>query len=255
MNDLDVRARAIVDGARDADNPTPTDRARIRRGIALQIAAGTVAVSTAAVAGTMSLATKIGLVVATVAVVGGASVGAHRVWQAQKAARPGHAPHSYRASSAAAPAPMPVPRTEEVAPALAPSPSSAAPGITEGRPGRIDKVRRRGASAVGGVEGMTVDDSLNAEVAVLGRAREALRLGRPAGALETLAEYDRRFGKGTLGEERNALAAIATCQAHPGPMALAKADAFIRSAPSSPLAERVRETCARAGDAPSVFRR
>jgi hypothetical protein len=243
MNDLDVRARAIVDGARDADNPTPTDRARIRRGIALQIAAGTVAVSTAAVAGTMSLATKIGLVVATVAVVGGASVGAHKVWQTQKVAR---APHSYRVSNAAAPATIPVPRIEEVAPALAPS--SAVPDIAEIRPGRIDKVRRRGPPAASGVEGMTVDDSLNAEVAVLGRAREELRLGRPAGALETLAEYDRRFGKGTLGEERNALAAIATCQAHPGPMARVKADAFVRSAPSSPLAARVRETCAHAGD-------
>lgn len=88
-----------------------------------------------------------------------------------------------------------------------------------------------------------VDDFLNAEVSVLGRAREELRLGRPGRALDVLAEYDRRFGKGMLGEERRAIAAIATCQANPGSVARTQAEAFIRSAPSSPLLERVRATC------------
>jgi hypothetical protein len=251
MNDLDARARAIVDAARDGDNPTQRDRERIRRGVAVQIAAGAVVVSTAAAAGTMSLATKVGLVVATVAVVGGGSVGAHRIWHATKAeqARRAHPVTTARAPHAAAPATMAAPATAEVAAMAAPLPSSAAPEIGEARSVRSEKSRRRGLSSGGRAEGLAVDDSLNAEVAVLGRAREELRLGKATGALAALAEYDRRFGEGMLGEERSALAAIATCQAQPGPAARVKAEAFIRAAPSSPLLERVREACARAADA------
>jgi hypothetical protein len=250
MNDLDARARAIVDAARDGDSPTQRDRERIRRGVAVQIAAGAVAVSTAAAAGTMSLVTKVGLVVATVAVVGGASVGAHKIWHPTKAeqARRAHPVTTERAPHAAAPAAMAAPAAE-VAAMAAPLPSSAAPEIGEARSVRSEKGRRRGLASGGRAEGLAIDDSLNAEVAVLGRAREELRLGKPTGALAALAEYDRRFGEGMLGEERSALAAIATCQAQPGPAARAKAEAFIRSAPSSPLLERVREACARAADA------
>jgi hypothetical protein len=249
MNHLDARARAIVDAARDADNPSQTDRERIRRGVAIQIAAGTVAVSTAAVAGTMSLATKVGLVVATVAVVGGGSVGAHKVWQARKASEAAHTHHAMaaRAPRAAAPATMPAPAADEVAATAAPLPPPT-PESTEVRPGRTDKNRRRAPSTVSDIEAPTVEDSLNAEVAVLARVREELRLGKPTRALDALAEYDRRFDKGMLAEERSALAAIATCQAQPGPAARAKAEAFIRSAPSSPLLERVRVACARAAD-------
>jgi hypothetical protein len=248
MNHLDARARAIVDAARVADNPSQTDRERIRRGVAIQIAAGTVAASTAAVAGTMSLVTKVGWVVATVAVVGGGSVGAHKVWQARKAAQAGHTHDAMTevVPRAAVPAPMPAPALDEVAATAAPLPS---PASAEARPGRTEKTRRRASSTGSSVEGPAIDDSLNAEVAVLGRVREELRLGKPVRALDALAEYDRRFGKGMLAEERGALAAIATCQAQPGPAAQAKAESFIRSAPSSPLLERVREACVRAPDA------
>jgi outer membrane protein assembly factor BamD (BamD/ComL family) len=90
---------------------------------------------------------------------------------------------------------------------------------------------------------LIAEDRLNAEVEVLKRAREELRLGRPAQALEALLEYDRRFGKGVLGEERQAMAAIAACQARPGSGARAQAEAFMRSAPDSPLLDRVRATC------------
>jgi len=66
---------------------------------------------------------------------------------------------------------------------------------------------------------------------------------RPERTLETLAEYDRRFGRGVLVEERQAIAAIALCQAEPGPAARAQAEAFMRKAPASPLRERVRAAC------------
>ena len=88
-------------------------------------------------------------------------------------------------------------------------------------------------------------DSLDPELTLLRQAQEDLRVGLPAQALRRLAEYDRRFGKGTLNEERRAIGAIASCQAHPGPAAEAQAERFWRTAPQSPLAERVRSACKR----------
>ena len=86
-------------------------------------------------------------------------------------------------------------------------------------------------------------DSLDPELTVLRQAQEDLHAGLPAQALRRLAEYDRRFGKGTLNEERQAIGAIALCQVHPGPAAQAQAERFLRAAPQSPLAERVRAAC------------
>jgi outer membrane protein assembly factor BamD (BamD/ComL family) len=86
-------------------------------------------------------------------------------------------------------------------------------------------------------------NSLDPELTVLRQAQEDLRAGLPAQALRRLAEYDRRFGKGALDQERRAIEAIALCQAHPGPAAQAQAERFLRAAPESPLAERVRSAC------------
>jgi hypothetical protein len=84
---------------------------------------------------------------------------------------------------------------------------------------------------------------LEQEVAELRRAQEALRSGQPALALRLLAEYDRSYPAGSLHEERAAIAAIATCQIDPGAQAQARAQAFLREAPRSLLANRVRAAC------------
>jgi hypothetical protein len=186
MNDLESRAKAIVEAGREADAPKAADRDRIKRAVLMQIVAGG-AVASSAAASTLSLGAKVGLAVLAVSVVGGGTVGVLKVRSTRPARKP------------------------------------AAPG------GRMEKTPE--------------DDQLNAEVAVLKQAREELRLGRPARALQALVEYDRRFGQGVLGEERQAMVAIATCQAKPGPGAWAQAEAFMREAPASPLRERVREAC------------
>jgi len=240
MNNLDARARALVDAARDADRPTQVDRDRIRRGLAVQIAAGAVAASTVAVAGTLSAATKVALVVATVAVVGGGSIAARRMWRSPDSHKTGHAAHVVPSGEQNVAGGMPVAAPERLAATATPP---AAPVAIEARAARIDKPRKRPIPTTTEMPQLPAEDALNAEVALLGRAREELRLGRPARALDLLAEYDRRFGNGVLGEERRAIAAIANCQAHPGSQARAQAEAFLRSAPSSPLAERVRATC------------
>jgi hypothetical protein len=53
------------------------------------------------------------------------------------------------------------------------------------------------------------EDSLTAELALLQRAREALRDGRAGDAVEPLDEHARRFPRGQLADERRALEAKA----------------------------------------------
>jgi hypothetical protein len=235
MNDLDSRARAIIENARQADEPLPTDRDRIKRAILVQLAAGTV-VSTAAAAGTMTVGMKVGVAVLAVSLVGGGAAGvAHWV-------RP-HNTASVAMVSSRRIAPAPRTTTSPVAVREIATPPVTDSSSTEGK-GRRPERSRKVASPVSKEEPpVLAEDVLTAEVAVLKRAREELRMGRPAKALEALLEYDRRFGKGVLGEERQAIAAIASCQAQPGPRAQAQARAFMLSSPKSPLLERVRAAC------------
>lgn len=232
MSDLDHRARAIVDAGRDAEVPSAADRDRIKRAVLVQIAAGG-AVATTAAAGTLSLGAKVGLAVLAVTLVGGGTVGVLKARGSHPLVVP-RARVAPAAAAAPATAPLPVAAVEVVprdlsAPVDEKARKAERPRRTMAQTGRADK----GADA----------DQLNAEVSVLKRAREELRRGRPARALEALAEYDRRFGRGVLVEERQAMAAIAACQAEPGPATRAQAEAFMRGAPASPLRERVREAC------------
>jgi len=236
MNDLNSRARAVVEAARNADEPSPADRARLKHAILVQVAAG-LAASTAA-AGTvslgMSVGTKVGLAVLAVSLVGGGSAG-YLHWQG-KHRTPSMATSVSRSTATSRQAAA-LPREM---PAVA-VPVEVGPAPTESKARRPDRPRKVVAPAPS--ESTTEEDQLDAEVAVLKRAREELRLGRPIRALAALLEYDRRFDKGALGEERQAIAAIATCQAHPGPSARAQAEGFLRSSPHSPLLDRVRAAC------------
>jgi hypothetical protein len=236
MNDLDPRARAIVDAARNADTPSSTDRNRIKRAILLQVAA-TSALASTAMAGTLSIGTKVGLAVLAVTLVGGGTFGVVKLREA-------HKPVAAKAHVAAKIVVAQKPTALSVE-----APEIAVQGATpsepsDGRPRKAEKPRKVAAgSGLREDEQTTAEDRINAEVDVLKRAREELRLGRPTSALEALREYDRRFGEGVLGEERQAIAAIAACQAQPGPSARAQAQAFMRKAPHSPLLDRVRAAC------------
>jgi hypothetical protein len=230
MSDLDQQARAIVDAGRDAEQPSAADRDRIKRAVLVQIAAGG-AIASTAVAGTLSLGAKVGLAVVAVTLVGGGAVGVLK-------ARGSHAPAVPPARLAPAASPVPTLPPAAVVEAV-PQP---APATMDDKPGKVERPRKATPSLGRGEKGPAADQ-ITAEVEVLKRAREELRLGRPARALEALIEYDRRFDRGVLGEEREAMAAIAACQASPGPAAQAGAEAFMRKAPASPLRERVREAC------------
>src|SRR5262249_22692547 len=95
--------------------------------------------------------------------------------------------------------------------------------------------------------------SLEAEVALLRVAQEALREGQPQRALQATAEHAGQFPHGALTEERRALRAIALCQAQPGAASQAQAQAFLKSSPSSPLVERVRAACGLSTASRSTF--
>jgi hypothetical protein len=240
MSELDSQARAIIDAGREADEPTFADRRRIKHAIVAQLASG--ALASAAVAGGTSVGLKVGLAVLAVTAVGGGTVGLLKV-RAHHAGETAH--RSVLPRSEASPRPLPAPVLPAPSPALIPVERAAVDSARELKPGRPERARRQLATArdhaLPGDDAS--DERLNVEVEVLKRAREALRLRQPMLALEVLRDYDRRFGKGTLGEERQALAVIATCLASPGQAARSRAEAFMRGAPSSPMLDRVRAAC------------
>jgi hypothetical protein len=237
MNDLSPEAQAIVDAGR-GDLPPEGHRDRIKKSVLLRAAAATLAASSASssvAAGTAvatassakltTLMVAIGLGAATIAGVA-AWRGSHRAAEIAPAPPPA-APvaNSVPTETAAIEAPAAEVPVAEKPVARAATPSNARP-----------------AEAASSTSSRA---SLESEVALLRGAQDALRDGQPARALEVLDEHARQFPHGALTQERRAIRAIALCQAKPGAAARAQAEAFLRSAPSSPLVERVRAACGR----------
>jgi hypothetical protein len=239
MTDLSPEARALVETSRNAAELTRAERERIKRGVLVQVATLGAASATAGTAAAMSLASKITLVAVSAAVLGG---GAVALWAArERPAAPSVAAQDSRSPKKAALAlPPPALPQEEVTVA---SPS-ANPGPSDGK-----KPSRRplatGAPTTGSAATAAIAP-FDPELEVLRQAREDLRQGLAESAYQRLVDFDRRHGSGVLGQERQALSAIALCQWRPGPEAQARVAKFLRTAPESPLAERVRLACARA---------
>lgn len=251
MNDLGPDARSMLAAARGAEPLTREDRARLKRGVLLRVAVLGAASTTTAGAAAMSVATKVTLTVLTVAALGGGSATLW-AWKARTADPPAAArahskPPKPVAMAREAPAVVAEPR------ALLPEPAvklEVQPEIQ--RRDVIRGVARRPeipvAPAAEIAPAVPALEPLSPELTVLRQAQADLRAGLPASALRRLADYDRRFGRGALEEERRAVAAIARCQVDPGPAAESQAARFLRSAPESPLAERVRSACQKSAE-------
>jgi hypothetical protein len=251
MNDLGPEARSMLAAAR-GEAITREDRARIKRGVLLRVAVLGAASTTTAGAAAMSVATKITLTVLTVAALGGGAISL-RAWKGRTQDPPAVARTHSTPRKLAAVAPK-APAVVAEPPAIPPEPEvklEAQPEIQ--RREAIRGVARRPeipgtpAAEIAPVPAPGLAP-LDPELTVLRRAQEDLRAGLPAKALRRLTDYDRRFGKGALEEERRAVAAIAFCQVDPGPAAKAQAERFLRTAPESPLAERVRTACQKFAD-------
>ena len=249
MNDLGPEARSILEAARGAEAPTRADRQRIKHAVLLRVATLGAVSTTAGGAVAMSLAAKVTVAALTVAVLGGGSVTLlvrkERAVQAPVAS----ARVASRTAHASPTRPVAVPE----APAVVEEPS-AKPVLPEVRRREVARPEVRPAEPVSApVTEVTPApvpalNSLDPELTVLRQAQEDLRARLPAQALRRLSEYDRRFGKGALEQERQAIAAVALCQVHPGSVAQAQAEDFLRAAPESPLAERVRSACKRSDE-------
>ncbi len=239
MNDLSPEARTIVAAGRNPRVFTGAARDRIKRGVLLRLATVGAASASAGTAAGMSLAFKIAIVAVLAAAVGGGAVG---FWALRGSAAVPNA-------AAGDPLPSTNPARALQAPSVAPQDrGTTRPALSQdpGRPDSAKKTNKRPVLA-GGPAGSSPTTSasapLDSELEVLRQAREELRTGFPGNAYERLIEYDRHHGRGALAQERQALSAIALCQWRPGSEAQVRAQEFLRNAPQSPLANRVRLVC------------
>jgi hypothetical protein len=253
MSELSQEARALVDSVSKLDDPSPEDRARVKQRVALSLGAAAFAAvavtQVAAGAGPGVLGTvKAGLWGTTgklalcASVLGGAlALG----WPGgQTASRPAGVPRQ--------PAGVNRPEQEQVA---APAPSDAlaqraAPPAPELAPPVLrERVAQKPGHAASAAArepvppAHTADrrNTLALELSLLGDAQAALRAGQPERALALAREHQARFPAGVLREERLGIETLAECVL--GRKEPARAQAFLRSAPESPLAARVRKAC------------
>jgi hypothetical protein len=255
MSELSQEARALIDSVSKLDDPSPEDRARVKQRVALSLGAAAFAAvavtQVGAGAGPGVLGTvKAGLWGTTgklalcASVLGGAlalgwpggqtaSQPASVQRQAARASRP------ERVQPLAAPAPTEAP-AQRAAP---PAPELAPPLPREERaaqkPGHAANVAAREPVAPARAAGPR--NTLALELSLLGDAQAALRAGRPERALVLAREHETRFPAGVLREERLGIETLSECVlGHQEP---ARAQAFLRTAPDSPLAARVRKAC------------
>ncbi|AUX40325.1 hypothetical protein SOCE26_017250 [Sorangium cellulosum] len=84
---------------------------------------------------------------------------------------------------------------------------------------------------------------LDAEIALLRDAQQALQAGQFAQALSKLNEHASRYPRGVLSTEREASRAIALCRSGSAASGRAIAAKLLAQSPGSPLATRVRAAC------------
>ena len=285
MSKLGPKARSILDAGRAGDDPTPEDRARVKRALMRSIAAGGAlgATSTvgaaakgAAVVGAVGQATSLGLgakLLGVVVLVGAASTGVFLERGRNPVSPPPHtstinAPPVNVAPATTAPiearpaSPIDTASTNAdppiVAPALVAGGRVGEPAAVE-RPGVAVPPTRPLPRAAGSDrsedspserprEQAPVDVVVPAEDPL---AAETRHLREAHGALQSgdpkkaLALLDEPQG-GQLGQERAAARVLALCQLGRGEEAESARAAFLREHPRSPLADRVRNGCSNA---------
>ncbi len=226
MSELGPRAREILHSGRELNRPTDADRNRIenalrdRLGAALSLTEGGKAPP--AVHPRWPFVTSI--------VVGAGLVGGVVFFSAQ------HQPVTASTTRAV------------VAAVVATSSASPPTSAVELPPSPTPKQLALVSSDRPTPSARPAEDRLAQEVALLARATSSLHAGRPADALKVLDEYQRRFPKGLLSEERRAARAQALCAL--GRQSEAQAE-LARLAPQSLAAARAQQVCdARAATGP-----
>lgn len=111
------------------------------------------------------------------------------------------------------------------------------------RRGTASAERRRAAPEPAPEPTPTPGSTLAEENRLLAQARASLIDERPEQALTQLLDHARRFPDGVLAEERQALRAVALCEAGRDAEGHAAASSFLREHPQAALAQRVRRAC------------
>jgi hypothetical protein len=245
MTGLGPESNALLRAARDGDEPTLADRDRVRAAIELRLALGagaglgaaTAAKSAAAAAPTGLLAKAM----VTAGIVCAVGVITGRVVRAPP--RTAAPTMSVAMPMAAAPLEAPTPGTDALNGAQGvPAP---APSISGERTAVLSSTRALlipNAVAASSTRGAPVGD-VAAEVRLLDQAHTAMREGDAERALGLLEDHARRYPKGSLGEERDAARIAALCSLGRAAEAREATDGFLRAAPQSPQAGRIRASC------------
>jgi hypothetical protein len=137
-----------------------------------------------------------------------------------------------------APAPKPVPAEPAPRAPLASPPARAPEPSSETTPSEPAPPPAAGRTPV------SRSQKLAAEIDLLARVNAAVNAGEGTRALALLAEYDREFRPGLLGEERAAASVLALCAAGRTSEARAAAKRFSSRWQRSPLSARVSKSCA-----------
>lgn len=223
MSELQPDTRALLDAARDAHDPSQSDRTRIRGRLGAQLGAGAFAAT--ALTGTSTTARAALRWGAGAAIVGVATI---LIW-----AWTTH-------PKEIAPAPQPVviapkvetqPKPEQTATEIGPAPVP----VESLAQAKVDKPAAPIATQP--------VNSLEAELALLRDAKKALDDGNANQSLSILSEHERRFPNGVLVEERAATRVLALCAAGRTSEARTGATDFLAKYPRSPSAPRVRTSC------------
>jgi hypothetical protein len=281
MSGLSEDTRALIDAAREGDDPSEGDRARVRAAIARRIALGAAAgaavatashvaggatsaavgagTATAATAGTVAttsiaagglgggtaaaLVTSLGAkILVSVAIVGAVSAGTATYVKHEAAKR------AVPTVSAAAPV-TPSRNIATASPASVPAIAApvviAPPPPPPAAPEPVATTTPSPAPVAAPTPSPAAAPTappLDAEVALLQEAHAALR---------AVADHGRRFPSGQLGEEFEGARVFALCELGRVDEARDVASRFLREHPRSPLAPRVANACE--SNAPSTF--
>lgn len=239
MNDLGPEARAILKAGRDGDEPSATDRARLRRSLSRAIAAGgaaAAAASGAEAAAAVATGKAVSFTLAAKVLAGVLCVGALGAGAWMLGAPP--APSSSTAVPAAATTSAEV--VETAAPLPSAIPSNQVSAAPTSAPMQRPAPSARAPSAPGtGAEPETLED----ETRRLREAHAALQSGDADKALALLDEQAAAYSDGQLRQERAAARVLTLCKLGKLDEARAAAATFLSENPRSPLADRVRGGC------------
>jgi hypothetical protein len=236
-DELGPKARALLQATRFADDATQSDADRVHAAVLARVAVGTIvggAASTSAaksMLGTGALTAKVLTCVGLVTAVGvGATFGIRAAHHAHPRGGDAAEQRALVATAALAPA-APVARDVVPPAAVTPAPPAASSASVASSEARSHARAPAEASP------------LDAEVAILREARQALREGRATRALSLLDEHGRRFPRGVLAEDCAAERVFALCALGNVEQARAEGVRFLAGHALSPHADAVRASC------------